>query len=257
MRHGAFTLIELVAVVGMLGLLFLLLAPSLAHTGPNVRAVQCLSNLTRMQAGANMYPADFSDSLLPNAPVGSQNGWVVGVENWGTSFYNTNSACYLTNTLAPYVQYQIQLYKCPGDTIPSANGPRIRSYSMNGQMGILPSYHINVNSGWRTYNKVADLGGNLPPAKALIFCEESMYTLNDGYLQMGLSTPSWPDLPGSYHNGAMGVSFADGHVELHQWVDSYVQVPVRFGYSSNGGFISSTGADPDWLWTRDHAAAPQ
>jgi len=32
----------------------------------------------------------------------------------------------------------------------------------------------------------------------------------------GLST-TWLDAPGSYHNGACGLAFADGHSEVHKW----------------------------------------
>jgi len=29
---------------------------------------------------------------------------------------------------------------------------------------------------------------------------------------------SWRDLPASYHNGASSFSFADGHSEIHKWL---------------------------------------
>jgi len=29
------------------------------------------------------------------------------------------------------------------------------------------------------------------------------------------------DYPASYHNGAGGVAFADGHSEIHRWRDRY------------------------------------
>jgi len=81
------------------------------------------------------------------------------------------------------------------------------------------------------YVKVADLSGGLPPANALVFCEENMCTLNDGFLQVSSQTaPYWPDVPGSYHNGAMGASFADGHVEMHQWATKVLLIPVQFGF---------------------------
>ena len=65
-QRAGFTLLELIVMAAILALVALVLAPGLAHTGPNVRAVQCLSNLAQMQAGANMYPADFNDTMLPN-----------------------------------------------------------------------------------------------------------------------------------------------------------------------------------------------
>ena len=270
-ERGGFTLVELVVVVAVIGLLAMVLVPGLARTGPNVRAVQCVSNLTQMQAGANMYSAEFNDGMLGNAPLGTPplitNSWVMSTDgmNWTMSNENTNLAKCLAGSLAPFVQYQIRLYKCPGDIIPSDNGPRLRSYSMNGMMG---SYRLagvnrdNYNPGWKSYTKVTDLGGNLPPAKAFIFCEENMLNLNDGYLQLNLSTPgAFPDVPGSYHNGALGISFADGHVELHQWTATGLLIPVRHGVRyGTYGFSNPVmiGAPyTDWLWLRDHASVPQ
>ncbi len=31
------------------------------------------------------------------------------------------------------------------------------------------------------------------------------------------------DLPASYHNGACGISFADGHAEVHKWLGGAVK----------------------------------
>jgi len=48
---------------------------------------------------------------------------------------------------------QIAVYKCPGDFKPSLNGNRIRSYSMNSQVGAAdgsPQY----NTGWQQYKKI-------------------------------------------------------------------------------------------------------
>ena len=33
------------------------------------------------------------------------------------------------------------------------------------------------------------------------------------------------DVPASYHNGAAGISFADGHAEIRKWVDPRTRVP--------------------------------
>ena len=37
------------------------------------------------------------------------------------------------------------------------------------------------------------------------------------------------DVPASYHNGACGFSFSDGHSEIHKWRGSRIKVPVRNG----------------------------
>ena len=39
------------------------------------------------------------------------------------------------------------------------------------------------------------------------------------------------DFPASYHNGAAGLSFADGHSEIHQWKGSKIKAPVKYNNS--------------------------
>jgi prepilin-type processing-associated H-X9-DG protein len=34
------------------------------------------------------------------------------------------------------------------------------------------------------------------------------------------------DVPASYHNGAGGISFADGHAEIHKWQDARTKAPI-------------------------------
>src|SRR5207249_4237955 len=115
----------------------------------------------------------------------------------------------------------LKVYKCPADTIPAYNGPRLRTYSMNSQMGYIPAYGlINYNTGWRQYSKMSDL--NCPtPSEAFIFAEENPDSINDGFLEVGLGPPSgnsdFPDVPGALHGSVGSFSFADGHVNLVRW----------------------------------------
>jgi type II secretory pathway pseudopilin PulG len=256
LRSRAFTLIELVLVVGLLVIWAAMLAPGLAHTRPNVRVIQCLSNKRQIQLACAMYAADHNDIMVPNPPVSldGRNGWCNGsmLENWTMAAGNTNPAGYLTNCLAPYVAGDLKVYKCPGDTIPSDNGQRMRSVGMNGQMGAFYTSGGNgYNSGWRVYVKVSDL--NKPsPAMAWVFCDESMYTLNDGFLQMNLNSPDYPDIPAAYHGGVNCFSFGDGHVEAHKWKwkgatgVGLMNCPYAYGYT--GSHWGSSVQDKDWLW---------
>ena len=57
------------------------------------------------------------------------------MEGPGSLVGNTNITLYTDGLLAPFLTGETGVYKSPGDITPSANGQRIRSYSMNGQMG--------------------------------------------------------------------------------------------------------------------------
>jgi prepilin-type N-terminal cleavage/methylation domain-containing protein len=262
-RAGGFTLIELLVVIALIGIWALILAPGLAHTQPDVRAAQCLSNKHQLAAACAMYTHDWSDYLVPNAPAGDWRGWCNGQENWQTASPNTNPDWYKTNCLGPYVLYQFKLYKCPFDTLPSDNGQRIRSISMNGQMvgAIPPPGGNSYNAGWRTYKKVSDLTGPTP-ALAWIFCDENMYSLNDGFLQMGLNSMDYPDVPAAYHGGNGNCfTFADAHAEAHkwEWAGTYFAGIKSCPYANGvrGAHWESSGQDVDWVWLRARTSAPQ
>jgi hypothetical protein len=136
---------------------------------------------------------------------------------------------------------------------------------MNGMMlGGLPtageSSLIAYNSGWPVYYKTTDFI-RIQPANAWIFSDESMTSLNDGYLQMGLNTPIFPDIPANYHGGSDCFSFADGHSETHKWKGGLIPIPYAYGVTEQtlghtGGIVPPLGAqDPDWQWLVAHSSA--
>ena len=51
-----------------------------------------------------------------------------------------------------------------------------------------------------------------------VLVDENASGLNDAAFASGMEIPEWIDAPGSYHNGACGFAFADGHSEIHRWL---------------------------------------
>jgi len=161
--------------------------------------------------------------------------------------------------MAPYMVNQLGVYRCPADMIPSANGQRIRSYSMSSQMGniYMAALTLSYNPGYCAYIKVGDITGALSPSTAVVFCEENICSLNDGYLQVNDGTPTWPDVPGSYHTWNCGMSFADGHVEIHKWLTPALKIPVAYGYTTSDVYPNPGGNNnADYVWWKLHTAAP-
>jgi len=161
--RGAFTLAELLVVLGTLGILAVVLLPALAGTQPaGAKAFQCLSNLRQLGLAESMYANDNHDRLATNSdrnnnPVSPINwicpaiGGTAVVLDWTSSPNNTNTL-YLnidrpflgvqtTALFGNYVAKSVNIFLCPADnklsSIQLANGwkNRMRSCAMNGAIG--------------------------------------------------------------------------------------------------------------------------
>jgi len=90
---------------------------------------------------------------------------------------------------------------------------------------------------------------NAPPVKMWVFVDEHPDSINDGWL-----TGRWPgggggDLAASYHAGACGIGFADGHGEVHKWKDKGALPPVK----KQNDRVWNTD---DTLWFMERTTAP-
>jgi prepilin-type N-terminal cleavage/methylation domain-containing protein/prepilin-type processing-associated H-X9-DG protein len=130
----------------------------------------------------------------------------------------------------------VLVYQCPADQsynlLGTAQYPHVRSMSMNAWMQPLP---IGTKPPWgngsddlalRVFTKEGDL--TVPgPANTWVFIDENPNSINDGWFvedptEPSIEGPEWVDLPASYHTGAGGISFADGHAVIKGWRDKTI-----------------------------------
>ena len=80
-----FTLIELVVVIGVMGLLASILLPALSRAKEKAQGVACLNNMKQLQLAWQIYAHDNLD-MIP-----ALHSWVTGIMTYDSNPDNTNT----------------------------------------------------------------------------------------------------------------------------------------------------------------------
>jgi len=84
-----------------------------------------------------------------------------------------------------------------------------------------------ANWGFSQYKQFMRTGSVPEPAMTWVTLDEHPDTINDAFFINNPSLNYWQDIPASYHNGACGFSFADGHAEIKKWTSVTSKFPVK------------------------------
>jgi len=206
------------------------------------------------------------DQTIENIDRRVFDNWVNNVMSWGAGGSTgersiTNDAWVANGVLGKYTGGAVGVYKCPADVFVSpaqrAKGwaRRNRSMAMNSFFGRFSIGNDSTKDGrnWGFSDRLQFLKqSQVPsPSKTWLTLDEHPDSINDAYFINNPDASSWQDIPASYHNGACGFSFADGHAEIRRWLSGTSKYQaVKFSYPPTKTFDAQGKIDFQWYRER-------
>jgi prepilin-type N-terminal cleavage/methylation domain-containing protein/prepilin-type processing-associated H-X9-DG protein len=213
MARRGLTLVELLVVVGAICILAALSFPALLRVRNQAQGTVCVQNTRSLSLAWLFYKDDNDDRLVGGQAGKFPYAWVLGPTGAGTILERQKEGI-RQGALYPYVGGNENVYRCPAD----------RRISILGQLAFC-SYSIAGGAngeGWQnTYVQAVKYPEIAQPALKYVFVEEAdPRGWNPGSWLINPVAKTWVDPLAIWHSNARStLGYADGHAEIHRWID--------------------------------------
>ncbi len=261
--RSAFTLVELLVVIGIIAVLIAILMPALQRARTQAQQTQCLSNMRQIGTTLNMFANEHKGYLVKAWFNSGPRDPVTGDYSWN---YRNSPGSEVTwewsYVLSTYVNKSRDVFRCPSDPAQDANVNDDFFYVVqlpgNGKEGYPRSYRLNISNMAGPFNAIR-ISQLKSAAKAIVIAEGRKGVTAAGWNQLstweadnGVVVPKpsvaqrTPETNVAYDrhslkpdskssptfNGRSNYVFADGHAESLEFRDTW---DAGLGTRNNGG----------------------